>query len=396
MLATLSRLPKDSILGLAALARADERSNKIDLTVGVYMDDNGLCPVMRAVQEAQQQLVQAEVSKAYLPPQGDPTFVTEMPKLVLGAGHRALIETRTATIQTPGGCGALRIASEVLAVANPSAKVWLPNPTWPVHEPLLGSVGLKFARYEYYDYATHSLNFERMMQDLQGVKAGDAVLLHGCCHNPCGADLNAEQWQIVADLLLERGAIPLIDIAYQGLGDDLEHDALGVRMLASQLPEVLIAASCSKNLGLYRERTGATIFVTQSAEHAETALSQALGAARRLYSMPPAHGAILAGKVLADAHLHAMWQRELQGMTQRIQGLRNQLSVALTAATDRDFSFVAQEKGMFSFLGLTPAQVLQLREKQAVYMLDSSRINVAGLKDATVEPLAQAIAGVLR
>ena len=396
MLATLSRLPKDSILGLAALARADERSNKIDLTVGVYMDDNGLCPVMRAVQEAQQQLMQAEVSKAYLPPQGDPTFVAEMSKLVLGAGHRALIDTRTATIQTPGGCGALRIASEVLAVANPSANVWLPNPTWPVHEPLLGSVGLKFARYEYYDYATHSLNFERMMQDLQGVKAGDAVLLHGCCHNPCGADLNAEQWQIVADLLLERGAIPLIDIAYQGLGDDLEHDALGVRMLASQLPEVLIAASCSKNLGLYRERTGATIFVTQSAEHAETALSQALGAARRLYSMPPAHGAILAGKVLADAHLNAMWQQELQSMTQRIQGLRNQLSVALTAATDRDFSFVAQEKGMFSFLGLTPAQVLQLREEQAVYMLDSSRINVAGLKDATVEPLAQAIAGVLR
>jgi aspartate aminotransferase len=197
-------------------------------------------------------------------------------------------------------------------------------------------------------------------------------------------------------LLLERGAIPLIDIAYQGLGDDLEHDALGVRMLASQLPEVLIAASCSKNLGLYRERTGATIFVTQSAEHAETALSQALGAARRLYSMPPAHGAILAGKVLADAHLNAMWQQELQGMTQRIQGLRNQLSVALTAATDLDFSFVAQEKGMFSFLGLTPAQVLQLREEQAVYMLDSSRINVAGLTDATVEPLAQAIAGVLR
>ncbi len=396
MLATLSRLPKDSILGLAALARADERSNKIDLTVGVYMDDNGLCPVMRAVQEAQQQLVQAEVSKAYLPPQGDPTFVAEMSKLVLGAGHRALIDTRTATIQTPGGCGALRIASEVLAVANPSANVWLPNPTWPVHEPLLGSVGLKFARYEYYDYATHSLNFERMMQDLQGVKAGDAVLLHGCCHNPCGADLNAEQWQIVADLLLERGAIPLIDIAYQGLGDDLEHDALGVRMLASQLPEVLIAASCSKNLGLYRERTGATIFVTQSAEHAETALSQALGAARRLYSMPPAHGAILAGKVLADAHLNAMWQQELQSMTQRIQGLRNQLSVALTAATDRDFSFVAREKGMFSFLGLTPAQVLQLREEQAVYMLDSSRINIAGLTDATVEPLAQAIAGVLR
>lgn len=396
MLATLSRLPKDSILGLAALARADERPNKIDLTVGVYMDDKGLCPVMRAVQEAQQQWVQAEVSKTYLPPQGDPTFVAEMPKLVLGAGHRALIETRTATIQTPGGCGALRIASEVLAVANPSANVWLPNPTWPVHEPLLGSVGLKFERYEYYDYATHSLNFERMMQDLQGVKAGDAVLLHGCCHNPCGADLNAEQWQIVADLLLERGAIPLIDIAYQGLGDDLEHDALGVRMLASQLPEVLIAASCSKNLGLYRERTGATIFVTQSAEHAETALSQALGAARRLYSMPPAHGAILAGKVLADAHLNAMWQQELQSMTQRIQGLRNQLNVALSAATDRDFSFVAQEKGMFSFLGLTPAQVLQLREEQAVYMLDSSRINVAGLKDVTVEPLAQAIAGVLR
>ena len=395
MLANLARLPKDSILGLAALARADQRPNKIDLTVGVYLDENGVCPVMQAVRDAQAELVSEEISKVYLPPQGDAAFVAQMPKLVLGDSHPALIEGRFSAIQTPGGCGALRIASEVLAVANPSAKVWLPNPTWPVHEPLLGSVGLKFARYAYYDDDSHSLDFERMMSDLQGVNNGDAVLLHGCCHNPCGADLNEAQWQKVADLLLERGAIPLIDIAYQGLGDDLEQDALGVRMLAKQLPEVLIAASCSKNFGLYRERTGATIFVTQTAEQADVALSQALGAARRLYSMPPAHGAIIAGKILSSPQLDISWRNELQQMTQRMQTLREDLSAQLSTQTQRDFGFVAREKGMFSFLGLTVAQVHELRDEHAVYMLDSSRINVAGLTPERTERLAQAIKHVL-
>lgn len=395
MLANLARLPKDSILGLAALARADQRPNKIDLTVGVYLDENGVCPVMQAVRDAQAELVSEETSKVYLPPQGDVAFVAQMPKLVLGGSHPAVIEGRFSTIQTPGGCGALRIASEVLAVANPSAKVWLPNPTWPVHEPLLGSVGLEFARYAYYDDDTHSLDFERMMRDLQGVKSGDAVLLHGCCHNPCGADLNESQWQKVADLLLDRGAMPLIDIAYQGLGDDLEQDALGVRMLAKQLPEVLIAASCSKNFGLYRERTGATIFVTHTAEQADVALSQALGAARRLYSMPPAHGAIIAGKILSSPQLEMSWRNELQQMTQRMQTLREDLSAQLSTQTQRDFSFVAREKGMFSFLGLTVAQVHELRDEHAVYMLDSSRINVAGLTPERTERLARAIKHVL-
>ena len=395
MLSNLTRLPKDSILGLAALARADQRPTKIDLTVGVYLDENGVCPVMQAVREAQAELVGEETSKVYLPPQGDAAFIEHMPKLVLGDLHPAVVESRLSSIQTPGGCGALRIASEVLAVANPSAKVWLPNPTWPVHEPLLGSVGLEFARYAYYDDDTHSLDFERMMSDLQGVKSGDAVLLHGCCHNPCGADLNETQWQQVADLLLERAAIPLIDIAYQGLGDDLERDALGVRLLAKQLPEVLIAASCSKNFGLYRERTGATIFVTQTVEQADVALSQALGAARRLYSMPPAHGAIIAGKILSSATLEKSWRDELQQMTVRMQTLREDLSAKLSAQTQRDFAFVAREKGMFSFLGLTVEQVHTLRDDHAVYMLDSSRINVAGLTPERTERLAQAIKQVL-
>ena len=395
MLSNLAQLPKDSILGLAALARADDRVHKIDLTVVVYMNERGICPVMSAVQQAQQSLIQAEVSKAYLPAQGDPTFVREIVGLVLGQDHPAIHEQRMTAIQTPGGCGALRIASELIAAANPRAKVWLPSPTWPVHEPLLGSVGLEFQRYSYYDHTQHGLDFESMLNDLQGVAEGDAVLLHGCCHNPCGADLSESQWQTIADLLLERKAMALIDVAYQGLGDDLETDAFGLRLLARQLPEVLIAASCSKNFGLYRERTGATIVVTQTPKETEIVLSQALGAARRLYSMPPAHGALIAGRVLASQELNELWRAELMQMTQRIQSLRSQLSQRLSVVTGKDFGFVAHEKGMFSFLGLTQAQVQVLRDTHAIHMLDSSRINVAGLTDQSIEPLALAIGTVI-
>jgi aspartate aminotransferase len=254
---------------------------------------------------------------------------------------------------------------------------------------------LEFQRYSYYDHAQHGLDFDSMLNDLQGVAEGDAVLLHGCCHNPCGADLSASQWQTIADLLLERKAMALIDVAYQGLGDDLDTDAVGLRLLARQLPEVLIAASCSKNFGLYRERTGATIVVTQTPKQTEIVLSQALGAARRLYSMPPAHGALIAGRVLASQELNELWRAELTEMTQRIQSLRSQLSLRLSAVTGQDFGFVAHEKGMFSFLGLTQTQVQVLRDTHAIHMLDSSRINVAGLTDQSIEPLALAIGTVI-
>ncbi|MDX1734480.1 MAG: aminotransferase class I/II-fold pyridoxal phosphate-dependent enzyme, partial [Halioglobus sp.] len=263
MLQNLEQLPVDPILGLSAACRADANPHKVDLTVGVYMDDAGLCPVFEAVQRAQQALEREEVTKAYLPPAGDEAFNTGMQRLLLGQDSAALGDARVSSIQTPGGCGALRIGSEVVYAAAPGARVWVSDPTWPVHIPLLGSVGLEFRTYRYYDAADHGVDFEAMVDDLAQARKDDIVLLHGCCHNPCGADLAPEQWQVVAQMAETQGFLPMVDIAYQGLADGLEEDAAGLRLLVSRLPEVIIAASCSKNMGLYRERTGAAVFVCQ-------------------------------------------------------------------------------------------------------------------------------------
>lgn len=395
MLDRLPRLPDDPILGLAAACRADSNPNKVDLTLGVYMDESGLCPVFRAIKSAERALLEEEDSKTYMPPAGDAAFNAGMQRLVLGEDSAVLAAGRVSSIQAPGGCGALRIGAEVVQAAAPGAKVWVSDPTWPVHIPLLGSVGLEFASYRYYDSATHGVNFEGMVEDLRQAGSGDLVLLHGCCHNPCGADLSAEQWSEIADMAEAQGFVPFIDIAYQGLGDGLEADAAGVRLLASRVPEMIVAASCSKNMGLYRERTGITLFLCQSSESAEALLSQAKVAARRVYSMPPAHGALLAGRVLSDPALRDDWEQELLGMCHRINGLRSDLVEKLGAATGRDFEFIRREKGMFSFLGLTQDQVKQLREEHSVYMLGSSRINVAGVNARNIDLLAGAIAAVL-
>jgi aspartate aminotransferase len=300
------------------------------------------------------------------------------------------------SIQTPGGCGALRIGAEIINAAAPGARVWVSDPTWPVHIPLLGSVGLRFETYRYYEPVSHGVNFDGMVTDLSRAGRGDVVLLHGCCHNPCGADLTLEQWAVVADMAERQGFMPFVDIAYQGLGDGLEQDAAGLRLLVERLPEVIIAASCSKNMGLYRERTGAAVFVSSSADNARALLSQAQVAARGIYSMPPAHGALLAGRVLTDAALRANWEDELQAMCWRISGLRTSLMSKLEQNTDRDFGFIEREKGMFSFLGLTKAQAIALREEHSVYMLESSRINVAGVNGANIDYLAEAVGAVLR
>jgi aspartate aminotransferase len=394
MLDRLQRLPDDPILGLAAAARADDNPDKVDLTVGIYMDEQGLCPVFDAVREAQRALFEEETTKAYLPPAGVAAFNTGMQSLVLGADSDALAAGRVSSIQAPGGCGALRIGAEVVQAAAPGAKVWVSDPSWPVHIPLLGSVGLEFATYRYYDPASHGVNFDAMVDDLRAAGSGDLVLLHGCCHNPCGADLTLEQWGVIADMAEQQGFMPFIDIAYQGLGDGLEEDAAGLRLLAARLPEMIVAASCSKNMGLYRERTGVTLFLCQDAENADALLSQAKVAARRVYSMPPAHGALLAGRVLSDPALSASWKQELLGMCARINGLRSDLVEKLQAATGRDFEFIRREKGMFSFLGLSKEQVTRLREEHSVYMLGSSRINVAGVNAANIDYLAAAIGTV--
>ena len=395
MLDQLPRLPDDPILGLAAACRADPNPDKVDLTVGIYMNEEGVCPVFGAVREAQLALVNEEVSKAYLPPAGVADFNEGMQRLVLGADSAALADGRVSSIQAPGGCGALRIGAEIVQAAAPGARVWISDPSWPVHVPLIGSVGLQFSTYRYYDAATHGVNFDAMVEDLKAAGSGDLVLLHGCCHNPCGADLSMEQWSIIADMAEAQGFMPFIDIAYQGLGDGLDEDAAGLRLLAARVPEMIIAASCSKNMGLYRERTGCTLFLCKDADNAGALLSQAKVAARRIYSMPPAHGALLAGRVLASAELSASWKAELESMCARINGLRSDLVAKLQAATGRDFEFIRNEKGMFSFLGLSPEQVQALRDEHSVYMLGSSRINVAGVNAANIDYLARAVASVL-
>jgi len=395
MLDQLHQLPADPILGLAAMARADSRADKVDLTVGIYMDEAGVCPVFKAVRDAQGLLAQEETTKAYLPPAGVEGFNQGMQKLLLGADHRALLDGRVSSVQAPGGCGALRIGAEIIHAATPGATVWVSDPTWPVHIPLLGSVGLQFANYRYYDPASHGVNFEGMVEDLKGAGAGDVVLLHGCCHNPCGADLSLEQWSVVADMAEAQGFLPFIDIAYQGLGDGLDDDAAGLRLLAGRLPELIVAASCSKNMGLYRERTGAAMFICRDQQNAQALVSQALVAARRIYSMPPAHGALIAGRILGDPVLDAAWRSELVEMCSRINGLRSDLRSKLEAASGRDFAFIEKEKGMFSFLGLSAEQAVKLREDYGVYMLNSSRINVAGVNAGNIDYLAESVAAVL-
>lgn len=396
MLESLPRLPDDPILGLAAAARADGNPDKVDLTVGIYMNEAGLCPVFDAVRQAQRALVDEEATKAYMPPVGDAAFNTGMRQLVFGADSAALAAGRVSSIQTPGGCGALRIGAEVINAAVPGARVWVSDPTWPVHIPLLGSVGLQFEKYRYYEAADHSVDFDAMVEDLKQATRGEVVLLHGCCHNPCGADLSLEQWGVIADMAEQQGFLPFIDIAYQGLGDDLERDAAGLRLLAERLPEVIVAASCSKNMGLYRERTGITLFLCADADSADALQSQAAVAARRVYSMPPAHGALIAGRILSDASLRENWERELGGMCQRINGLRSELRRKLEAEANRDFAFIEREKGMFSFLGLSADQARALRSEHSVYMLDSSRINVAGVNASNIDYLARAVGAVLR
>ncbi|MBT3409193.1 MAG: aspartate/tyrosine/aromatic aminotransferase [Halieaceae bacterium] len=395
MLDKLERLPADSILGLAAIAKADANPNKVDLTVGVYMNEDGVCPVFKAVKMAQAALQQEEVSKSYLPPAGVDAFNDGMQQLLFGAGHPTLRDGRVSSVQAPGGCGALRIGAEIIFAAAPTAKVWVSDPTWPVHLPLLGSVGLEFATYRYYEPVSHGVNFDGMVEDLKRAQTGDVVLLHGCCHNPCGADLSLEQWGVVADMAEAQGFVPFVDIAYQGLGDGLEEDAAGLRLLAERVPEMIIAASCSKNMGLYRERTGAVMFVCQNRANAEALVSQALVAARRVYSMPPAHGALIAGRILSDQALDEIWRTELVDMCGRMNGLRTGLREKLEAASSRDFAFIEKEKGMFSFLGLSTEQAIRLREEYSVYMLDSSRINVAGVNARNIDYLAQSVASVL-
>ena len=389
MFETLTAQPADKILALMQLYRQDPRPEKIDLGVGVYKNADGVTPVMRAIKTAEQQLWQQETTKSYVGLVGDPAFSDVMIDLVLGA---AVPRAAVAAAAMPGGTGAVRQAFEMVQMANPDVRVFVSDPTWPNHLSILRHLSIETVPYRYFDSATRSVDFDAMCADLEQAKAGDIVLLHGCCHNPTGANLNAAQWQQVVELLQKTGATPMIDIAYQGFGDGLEQDAAATRLLASALPECLIAASCSKNFGIYRERTGVLMVVSQ--DQSAQALNQGTLAYlnRQNFSFPPDHGARLVTMVLSDAELRADWQAELEEVRLSMLGLRQQLADELRALSGSDrFGFLAEHRGMFSRLGTTPDKVDALREKHAVYMVGDSRLNIAGLNSATIPVLAKAI-----
>ena len=397
MFETLKPVGMDPILGLMAAFRADTRETKIDLGVGVYQDDRGRTPVMTSVKDAEAKLMELELTKSYQGIAGDPDYNQRMMSLIFGADHSILSSGRVKSIQAPGGSGALRVGAEVIQRATPSAKLWVGVPTWPNHIPLLGSAGFEIKEYPYYDMATHKINGDAMMETLRQVPAGDMVLLHGCCHNPTGADLTHEQWDQIADLALERGFIPFIDTAYQGLGDGLDEDAYGMRMMADRLPELVIASSCSKNFGLYRERTGSITFIAKNSQQAEIVASQAMSIARQIYSMPPAHGALLVSLILGDQQLRANWQAELEEVRLRIKSMRTLLTNGIQGnSAGVDFSHIEQQKGMFSFLGITTPQLDRLREEFGIYIVSSTRVNLAGINSSNIDYISESMNTVLR
>ena len=390
----LTPLPPDPILGLIAAYRDDPNPDKIDLGVGVYRDAAGTTPVLAAVREAERRLVSTEATKAYVSPPGDPAFLGGLAALLFSAEHPALVAERVGLVQTPGGCGALRLGGELVRRTRPAARVLVPDPTWGNHLPLLSEAGLELAEYPYYDRAAHAVDFAAMSAELKGLGPDDVVVLHGCCHNPCGADLTAEQWETVADLALERGFTPFVDIAYHGLAESLETDAQGVRTLAARVPELLVSYSCSKNFGLYRERTGMIAVVTRSPDAAPAATSHLNSIARGTYSMAPAHGASLVATILTDEELTDSWMGELADMRARLNEMRRLLVDTLAAKGAPEFGFIAEERGLFSFLGLSGDQVQRLVDDKSVYLVASSRINVAGITPDNVDYLAESILDV--
>ena len=389
MFQSLKEQPADKILALMQKYKEDPRESKIDLGVGVYKNAEGLTPVMRAVKTAEQQLWERETTKSYVGLVGDPQFSDVMVDLVLSD---SVARGNVAAAATPGGTGAVRQAFELLKMANPDVRVFVSDPTWPNHLSILKYLDLPVVPYRYFDSETRGVDFAGMMEDLADARSGDVILLHGCCHNPTGANLNISQWQEVVDFLNKTGATPMIDIAYQGFGDGLQEDAAGTRLVASSVPETVIAASCSKNFGIYRERTGLLMVVSQDATAKGLNQSTLAFLNRQNFSFPPDHGARLVTMVLSDPALRADWAAELEEVRLGMLDLRTQLASELQRLSGSDrFGFLAQHRGMFSRLGASAEHVEKLRADHAVYMVGDSRMNIAGLNSATVPILAQAI-----
>ncbi len=393
MFQSLQPLPADAILGLIAEHREDPRSQKIDLGVGVYRNAAGETPVLDAVKQAEQRVLDAQVTKAYLGTAGDPGFNTAMQALTFGSSETA---ERVRTLQAPGGSGSLRVAASLILRARPDAALWVGDPTWANHVPLLGGAGLTLKTHPYYDTERHVIRLDAMLDALRSVPKGDMVLLHACCHNPSGLDPTDEQWREIAQVLVERDLVPFIDMAYQGFAKDLDEDAFVIRHLAAQVPEMIVCSSCSKNFGLYRDRVGALSIMAEDATVADTVFSQVNNVVRTIYSMPPDHGAAVVRTILEDDTLRATWTAELAEMRERLTEMRRLLHDALRdKAPDHDFSHLARATGMFCFLGVTSAEVERLKREFGIYMVGSSRINVAGITPENVEYLADSIAAVL-
>ena len=392
--ATIARVPGDPILGLLDAYRADDNPAKLDLGVGVYKDASGLTPIPRAVKLAEQRLIDGETSKTYIGGHGAPEFGERLLELCFGNGNALLADGLLGATQTPGGTGALRLAGEFIARNLPGRGIWLSDPTWPIHETLFAACGLKVGHYPYVG-ADNRLNVEAMLAALAHLPKGDVVLLHACCHNPTGFDLAPRDWKRVLEVVKARELLPLIDFAYQGFGDGLEEDAWAVRLFAAELPELLVTSSCSKNFGLYRERTGALIVRADNVEKLLDIRSQLAFLARNLWSTPPSHGAAVVAEILGDAELKALWAAEVDAMRRRVADLRTGLVEALRPhGLAERFAHVAEQRGMFSYTGLTPAQVQRLRDEFSVYLVSSGRASVAGMSEARLDYLAGAIARV--
>jgi len=395
--ARIESAPPDPILGLTEAYNADPSPNKVNLGVGVYQDDTGRVPLLAAVREAQKRWIEREETKSYLPIDGLRDYNRAVQQLVFGSGAALLVEQRVVTIQGLGGTGSLKVGADFLRRFYPEASVWISAPSWENHRALFEAAGFPVETYPYYDPATHSLDFDAMIAGLVAIPAGHIVVLHACCHNPSGVDPSREQWAQIVRTCGERGVIPFLDFAYQGLGDGLEQDAHAVRAFADAGLPFLVATSFSKSFSLYRERVGALSVVTASAEEARRLLTQIKRVIRTNYSNPPSHGAQTVALVLGDPELRALWVEELEAMRQRIQAMREGFVSGLASeGVDRDFSFIARQKGMFSFSGLTKEQVHRLRAESSLYIVDSGRICVAAMNARNLPVICRAIARVLR
>jgi aspartate aminotransferase len=384
----------DAILGLITEHKNDPRPEKVDLGVGVYRTEAGQTPVLDVVKKAEQILIDKQDSKAYIGTAGAADFNAAMQALTFGD---TAPNDRLTTIQTPGGSGALRVAAGMILRASPNASVWVSEPTWANHVPLLGGAGLKLTPYPYYDTQNHVIKIDEMLAALSTAPAGDVVLLHACCHNPSGLDPSEDQWRAITDVIVERGLVPFIDMAYQGFAESLDDDAFPVRHMAGRVAEMIVSSSCSKNFGLYRDRAGTLSILAKDSASRDVVHSQVNNLVRTIYSVPPDHGAAVVSLILHDSELRSAWVIELAEMRERLQDMKFLLNDALAEMLpDRDVSHLVRARGMFCFLGITAEQVARLKKDFGVYMVDSSRINVAGITPQNVGYLATSIAAVLQ